>query len=597
MEKLRLADKLSLPIDAVTQKFAFLGRTGSGKTYGAGKLAELFLDAGAQIVVLDGIGVWYGLRLKADGKSKGFSIPVFGGEQGDVPLEPQAGRLIAKLIVEEGFSAVLDVSNFRKHERKTFVTDFAEELFHRKKTKRSALHFFCEESQMFIPERSGKDGARMLGAFEDLIKLGRNYGIGASLISQRPQAVNKEVLNQTEVLLAFQMTGIHERKAIAAWISEKGIGGEKLEDLLPALKVGDAKVWSPQWLQFSDTVHIAPKTTYDASSTPTVGAAIVQTKELSPVDVEKIKTSMADVVKRAESIDPKKLQAEITRLTRELDAKLKTVADVATKEVIKEVPVIPAEAIEGLTKEISAFRADYNARLDTIAQGFANLNGSKYVERIETSINKMVGALKIPVAPITRDKPTRKPTHTLQHRSETTSNLKSHAVGTVEISRPQQKLLDTLKLFESFGVTEVKRSNLAAFAGVSPRSSGFEKNLSTLRNHESGSLVDYLPGSQVALTDLGRSIANEPETRFAANADILDAWCRHISNPQELLLRILFSIYPDSVYRDELAGRAGVSPLSSGFEKNLGTMRSLGLIDYGLNKTVVATDLLFPFAD
>ena len=33
---------------------------------------------------------------------------------------------------------------------------------------------------------------RMLGAMEDIIKLGRNYGIGVSLLSQRPQSVNIE---------------------------------------------------------------------------------------------------------------------------------------------------------------------------------------------------------------------------------------------------------------------------------------------------------------------------------------------------------------------------------------------------------------------
>ncbi len=48
MKTLNLADNLSLPLDVVTEKLAFLGRTGSGKSYGAMKLAELMLAAGAQ---------------------------------------------------------------------------------------------------------------------------------------------------------------------------------------------------------------------------------------------------------------------------------------------------------------------------------------------------------------------------------------------------------------------------------------------------------------------------------------------------------------------------------------------------------------------
>ena len=75
--KLRLADNLTLPLDAVTEKLAWLGRTGSGKTYGAMKLAELMLEAGAQIGAL---GVWRGLRVPAQKKGgTAFDVVVFGG--------------------------------------------------------------------------------------------------------------------------------------------------------------------------------------------------------------------------------------------------------------------------------------------------------------------------------------------------------------------------------------------------------------------------------------------------------------------------------------------------------------------------------------
>lgn len=72
--KLRLSENLSLPIEAVTEKLAFLGRTGSGKTYAAMKLAELMLEAGAQIVSLDPVGAWHGLRIGGP-----WSVYIFGG--------------------------------------------------------------------------------------------------------------------------------------------------------------------------------------------------------------------------------------------------------------------------------------------------------------------------------------------------------------------------------------------------------------------------------------------------------------------------------------------------------------------------------------
>src|SRR5262245_23971467 len=113
---------LSFPVDAVTQTFALLGRRGSGKTYASGKLAEGMLAAGAQTIILDLVGNWWGLRLglrlSANGKDPGFSIPVFGGEHGDVPLDAAGGALVADVLVNTGTSAILDVSAFRKAERK-----------------------------------------------------------------------------------------------------------------------------------------------------------------------------------------------------------------------------------------------------------------------------------------------------------------------------------------------------------------------------------------------------------------------------------------------------------------------------------------------
>src|SRR5262245_61023286 len=90
MNRLRIAEDLALPIEVVTEKLAFLGRTGSGKTYAAMKLAELMLEAGAQIVALDPVGAWHGLRIGAN-----FNVYIFGGLRGDFPLEPTGGVLLA----------------------------------------------------------------------------------------------------------------------------------------------------------------------------------------------------------------------------------------------------------------------------------------------------------------------------------------------------------------------------------------------------------------------------------------------------------------------------------------------------------------------
>jgi uncharacterized protein len=59
------------------------------------------------------------------------------------------------------------------------------------------------------------------------------------------------------------------------------------------------------------------------------------------------------------------------------------------------------------------------------------------------------------------------------------------------------------------------------------------------------------------------------------------------------LLEQLIGIYPDAIAKDELAERVGVSPTSGGYFNNLGSLRSLGLIDYPSGGQVVAKPVLF----
>lgn len=315
--KLRIANGLSLPIEAVTEKLGFIGRTGTGKTYAAQKLAEEMSRAGAQFVALDPVGKWWSLRLAADGKTPSIPVPVFGGLHGDVPLEPTAGKLMADVIVDRGISAVVDVSQFESDAAKArFMADFGNRFFFRKKAAPSAVHLFMEECQEFVPQNPQRDEALMLHAWTRIQKLGRNFGIGSSLISQRPQEVNKKVLNQVEALFVFQLTGPQERKTLAWWIQEKGID-EDIAAELPKLQRGCPHVWSPGWLRISRVVRINAKTTFDASATPEVGRR-ADVKELAPIDLEKLRTDMAATIERAKAEDPRELRKRIAALEGEL---------------------------------------------------------------------------------------------------------------------------------------------------------------------------------------------------------------------------------------------------------------------------------------
>lgn len=75
----------------LTERLAIVGGTGSGKSYTARGLVERVLAAKGRVGVIDPTGVWYGLRMKPDGKSAGFPVVMFGGDHSDVPLNETAG--------------------------------------------------------------------------------------------------------------------------------------------------------------------------------------------------------------------------------------------------------------------------------------------------------------------------------------------------------------------------------------------------------------------------------------------------------------------------------------------------------------------------
>lgn len=321
---------LKLPVDVATEVLAGLGQRKGGKTYGSGVLAEGLLDAGVQVVILDQTDKFFGLRLQPDGKTPSKyqdTLIVLGGKHGDAPLAAEAGALVADLVLESGRSFVLDLSLFSKGQRARFCTEFGERLWMRQKQadNPNVIHIIFEEAQLLLPQviRSAEKGewseARMYGVWEEIIRLGRNYGIGASLLTQRPQSVNKEALTQAEIVFAFKTNGRHERKALQDWLTAKSAEAElNLVAELPGLnpKEGEAFLWFPGEGQFRK-VHIGPKKTFDSSRTPRVGERRIQAK-VQPIDLKAFGEQMESVRAKAEQNDPTALKRRVAQLEKEL---------------------------------------------------------------------------------------------------------------------------------------------------------------------------------------------------------------------------------------------------------------------------------------
>jgi hypothetical protein len=545
LDIMQIADSLVLPVDVVTEKLAFLGRTGSGKTYAAMKLAELMLDAGAQIVTLDPVGAWHGLRIGGP-----WNVYIFGGLRGDFPLEPTGGKLLADLITDRGISAVLDVSQFIRSEQVRFACDFIERFFNKKKASPSAVHLFLEECQEFAPQNPGNNEAHMLHHFERLWKLGRGFGIGGSLISQRPQEVNKKVLNQSGTLFVFQMTGPQERKAIGEWTKEHGIDDD-IQGLLPTLKVGQPHVWSPTFLKVSKTVKIASKLTADVSMTPKVGARIKE-QPLTPIDAEKLKAEMAATIEKAKADDPRELRKQISDLKRQLapqTAKVERV-DVATFTEADRI------AIDGILQVVALFKSDLDAMANT-------LDGIR-------QICERVGAVRS-----TKPAPAKLPTPTPKREAARREN---DALGKCERS-----ILQVLSQFPE-GCDSGRLTLLTGYR----YSGGFKNSLSTLR--QNGLIVGENTGV-MQITEDGLRLG--PFDPMPSGQALIDYWLNHRSFGQ-CERRILGELvqHPKGLTAAQLCELTDYQ-YSGGFKNALSNLRTAGVITGRNTETMKASDALF----
>lgn len=577
---LNISSHVVLPNDAVTQTFACIGRKGAGKTYLASLLAEQMLDLGAQVVILDPVGNWFGLRVAADGKSKGKDIFIAGGERGDVPILPESGARFARLVVERNISIVLDVSGFRQGERKRFAADFAEEFFHLKKTQRSAVHLFVEEAQLFVPQRCGPDEARMLGAYENIIRLGRNYGIGATLISQRPQSVNKEVLSQVECLCVLQVNGSHERKALEEWVQEAG-ADRKLVGELPGLGRGEGYVWSPSWLRVFQRVKFAKKVTFDASATPEVGKT-TKAALLSAVDVEALKADLQEVIASAEKDDPKVLRRKIQELERSVAA--------------KNLGGIGLEERAGLARESAAMQT-YCNELSEALEIALNKNTllSQYVgamQRIQVAAEAMQ-----PLEPVTPRKvyTVTKPQFDSKVRTEpkparaVTLAPKTQSNGNA-LTGPEQRILNAIAWLESIGVDSPEQPAVAFLAGYSYGGGAYNNPRGRLNMT---GMVEYVSGNRIRLTETGKRTAVYPEN-IGGNEELHQAVLSRLPGPEQRLLTPLLKSYPSAMHNQTLADAAGYTAGAGAFNNPRGRLKTLGLIEYPQPGMVRAKDLLFP---
>jgi hypothetical protein len=351
---------LELPVSAVTRTFAILAKRGAGKSYTAAVMAEEFDKNSLPFVVFDPIDIWWGLRFNKDGRSKGLPVVVFGVlDNADILLTADMGAQIAQAIVKNNISCVLSTFGMPKNGQRKLIADFSEELL---RINTSPRHVFIEEAHEYVPQRVQGDMGRTFNNVSNLVVMGRNRGIGVTLINQRAATINKDVLTQIDTLLAFRNIGPQDRQALREWVESHAAEGDFTEfmDSLPSLPTGEGWVWSPEFLEKFEKIKIRERETFHPDREK-IGVNFVL-PQLEQADVSNFIANF----KRAE---PKK-ESEFTHFQKKVIKKTEEV-DEANKFKTQGF----METLQAKEEEIKQLEEDYQQQLqekDNMIQMLSN---------------------------------------------------------------------------------------------------------------------------------------------------------------------------------------------------------------------------------
>jgi hypothetical protein len=320
--------KHPIPYVALDDRLGFLGTSGAGKTYNAGTAVEILLTAAkARVVIVDPLGVWWGLRLLEDGKNpSGFNVAIFGGPHGDLPLTEHAGALIGETAATMAESCIINLSELKSRAaERRFMVAFLDALY--RKASGEPFHLIVDEADLFAPQKPVGGDETLLSHMENIVRRGRIKGFIPWLISQRPAVLNKNVLSQVDGLLAFKLTSTQDRDALDSWIEGQAdkATGKEIKDSLPTLQVGEGVVWIPGRGILEARARFPQKITFDSSRTPKRGEKVKE-RRLKPLDIGGLKDRLAQIEADAKDNDPKRLKSEIAALKAERSKLEKQVA-------------------------------------------------------------------------------------------------------------------------------------------------------------------------------------------------------------------------------------------------------------------------------
>jgi hypothetical protein len=567
-----------IPAKAMDDRLGILGTSGSGKTYSASTAVERLMDQKARVVVIDPLGVWYGLRLMADGKTASpYNVAIFGGPHGDLPLTENAGALIGETAASIAESCIVDLSELpTKASEIRFMTAFLDAMY-RKSKGGNLFHLIVDEADLFAPQKPQHDETKLLNRMEQIVRRGRVNGFIPWLITQRSAVLNKNVLSMVRGLVAFAMTSSQDRNALDAWIEGQAdqAQGKAIKAALPTLKLGQAVVWLPSH-GILRTEQFPLKKTFDSSRAPKRGEKRA-TRALKPLDLGALKDKLSTIEAETKANDPTALKIEIARLTVELKK--------AQQNITKNITAPDPKAIEAAEQRGYAKGNDAGFEFgytDGLQAGRADAlqDIQEYARQCLPAPAKPRHAPPLPAPPRA---PSPKP-------AVAPAKPRAYSGNGAEAGRPLGAERNPLAALASAFPAGMTEAQWAVAAGLK-RSGGtwgtYLSRLKTAGRIEKRDGVFY--ATEQGIADLGGNIPSLPQP----GPELVAFWAQRISGASKMLCR-LAEVYPGALSRAELAADLEMTESGGTFGTYISRLRSPGLIEIKDGKISASPSLMEP---
>lgn len=540
-----------------------VGQSGSGKTVTAKDQVGQLLAQNRHVAIIDPTGVWWGMRATPAGEPNQAQLYVFGGEHGDVAIRPTQGAAIARIILDQRVSAVVDLSAIdNSADWRMFVHDFVAEL--RKKPKGN-FHLIVDEADEFAAERVADDvGFRLRENMVWIAKRGRVAGFVPTYITQRTAEIAKAVISQAQTVIAHQLIAPADRKAIDEYLKGHG-SAEARKDVMASLaelKVGERWIYSPR-LQLLERGRTPALATFDSSRTPEPGETIAQPRALAELDTSAIAAALAppvvEFVPPDMDRDPLAVSTAIGLLT----------------------------TAERRVAELEAENADLNRQCDAYEDAFGA------IEQIISDCRRGkpapppsrlddLGSVQDGRSTMSTDGPPSRGSHTrdaslsdnqaTEGATSPASSGRSKASSAPETAIRGRKALDALVSVHPEALTEAQWATLAGYAKTGGTWGTYRSALRAAGH------VEAVGGRWIA-TDAGVEASDVEAGHFPApGAARAKAWADHISGVRKMV-DVLVKRWPHFVTRDGLAADLNMAASGGTFGTYIGRLRAHGMLE------------------